>query len=168
MEKIEFEIKVSKKDLFNFMIYHNYHSLQGVIGLLISLAALVLLIVRFQDLDAIKIAVLVILALAFTVLTPLMLWNKARAQEKRNKSFSRPILYELSDDGFSLSQGEEHVDIEWRNVYKVVYTGRSLIVYISVVRAFIWPKEQLADHYDQVIQMLKMHLESHKIKLKKH
>lgn len=166
MENITFEIHISKKDLSNFMIYHNYHSLQGAIGLLISIAALILLVVRFQDLDYVKIAVLIVVALAFTLLTPLLLMNKARAQEKRNSSFSKPIRYELFESGFGLSQGEEHVDIEWRNVYKVVDTGRSVVVYISTVRAFIWPKEQLGSSYAKVLAVLKEHLESRKLKIK--
>lgn len=166
MENIKFEIHISKKDLSDFMIYHNYHSLQGWIGLLISLAALVLLIVRFNDLDTAKLALLIFLVLAFTVLTPLLLMNKARAQEKRNTSFHKPIQYELSDAGFALSQGEEHVDIEWRNVYKVVGTRRLVIVYISNVRAFIWPREQLGGQYEAVTGMLKAHLEPRKMKLK--
>ncbi len=166
LENIKFEIHISKKDLSNFMIYHNYHSLQGAIGLLISIAALILLVVRFNYLDNVQMAVLILLALVFTVLTPLLLMSKAKAQEKRNKSFSKPIEYELSEAGFGLTQGDEHVDIEWRSVYKVVDTGRSVVVYISSVRAFIWPKQQLGSTYSAVLAMLKMHLEPRKIKVK--
>ena len=167
MENINFEIHVTKKDLSNFMIYHNYHSLQGIIGLFISAAALVLLLVRFKDLDLTKLVILGFLVLAFTVLTPLLLMNKARTQVKRNQSFRKPIVYELSDTGFALSQGEAHVDIEWRNVYKVVSTGRSVVVYISTVRAFIWPIEQLGNQYGSIMEILKSHLEPRKIKLKR-
>ena len=164
--EVKFEIKISKKDLSNFMIYHNYHSMQGAIGLLISAAALVLLIAKFRALDTTQIAVLAVLALVFTVVTPLILIRKASAQEKRNKTFARPITYELREDGFSLYQEEEKADLEWRNVYKVVDSGHSLILYISTVRAFIWPKNQIKDQYAQVTGMLKAHLEPRKLKIK--
>lgn len=167
MENVKFEINVSKKDLSNFMIYHNYHSMQGVIGVIISIGAFILLIFRFDMLDMMQKGLLAVLALAFTVITPVMLYIKAGNQEKRNPSFGRPITYELTDQGFSLSQGEEHVDIEWTSVYKVVDTGRSVIVYISLVRAFIWPKDQMGSQYKDIMTVLKSHVDSRKMKMKK-
>lgn len=164
--EVKFEIKISNKDLANFMIYHNYHSMQGVIGLFISLASLVLLIVKFKTLDTTQILVLAVLALVFTVLTPAILVRKAAAQAKRNKTFANPITYELRDDGFSLYQGDEKADLEWRNVYKVMDNGHSLILYISTVRAFIWPKKQIESQYGAVTGLLKAHLEPRKLKIK--
>jgi len=167
MDKITFDIKVTKKELANFLIYHNYHSMQGVIGLIISFGALVLLILRWNSLDLPQFAILVILALMFTVLTPLILIRKAAAQEKRNKTFEKPITYELGEEGFSLIQGEEHVDLEWRNVYKIVDTGRCLVLYISTVRAFIWPKSQIADVKAALDDRIEKCVEARKIKYKK-
>ncbi len=167
MEKISFDIKVTKKELSDFMIYHNYHSMQGIIGVIISLGALVLLILRWDTLEVAQFAILVILALMFTVMTPIILIRKASAQEKRNKSFEKPITYELGEDGFSLIQGEECVDLEWRNVYKIVETGKSLVLYISTVRAFIWPKNQIADVRVALDDMITSCVDARKIKYKK-
>lgn len=167
MEKISFDIKVTKKELANFMIYHNYHSMQGIIGLIISLGALIILILRWKTLDVAQFAILILLALMFTVMTPVILTRKASAQEKRNKTFEKPITYELSQEGFSLMQGEERVDLEWRNVYKIVDTGKSLVLYISTVRAFIWPKAQIANVRTALDDMIATCVESRKIKYKK-
>ena len=167
MEKISFDIKVTKKELANFMLYHNYHSLQGIIGLIISFGALVLLILRWDTLEIAQFALLVLLTLMFTVISPVILVRKASAQEKRNKSFEKPITYELGEEGFSLIQGEERVDLEWRNVYKIVDTGKSLVLYISTVRAFIWPKAQIKDVRAALDAMIAAYVESRKIKYKK-
>ena len=167
MEKISFDIKVTKKELANFMLYHNYHSLQGIIGLIISFGALVLLILRWDTLEIAQFALLVLLTLMFTVISPVILVRKASAQEKRNKSFEKPITYELGEEGFSLIQGEERVDLEWLNVYKIVDTGKSLVLYISTVRAFIWPKAQIKDVRAALDDMIATHVESRKIKYKK-
>ena len=167
MENISFDVKVSKKELANFMLYHNYHSMQGILGLVISLGALVLLVLKYDTLEIAQFAILAALVLVFTVISPIILIRKAAAQEKRNKSFERPITYELREDGFSLIQGEERVDLEWRNVYKIVDTGKSLVLYISTVRAFIWPKKQISGLRPALDDMLKAHLEPRKLKYKK-
>ena len=52
--EFEFTITNSGADLYNFLLYHNYRSIQGAIGLFISAAALLLLIFNFQTLDYIK------------------------------------------------------------------------------------------------------------------
>ena len=167
MERISFDIKVTQKELANFMIYHNYHSMQGILGLIISIGALAILVLRWSVLDVAQFAILILLALMFTVLTPIILVRKASAQAKRNKSFEKPITYELREDGFSLVQGEERVDLEWRNVYKIVDTGKCLVLYISTVRAFIWPKTQIADVRTAMDDMIAACVEKRKIKYKK-
>ncbi len=167
MEKISFDIKVTQKELANFMIYHNYHSMQGIIGLIISFGALAILILRWNTLDAAQYAILALLVLMFTVLTPIVLVRKASAQAKRNKSFEKPITYELGEEGFSLIQGEERVDLEWRNVYKIVDTGKCLVLYISTVRAFIWPKTQIADVRAALDDRIAACVEARKVKYKK-
>ncbi len=167
MEPVTFKIHVSKEDLFDFMLYHNYHSMQGGLGVLISAGALILLIVRFRTLTPGQATALVVLALAFTVFTPLILRYRAGRQEKRNTSFHHPILYELTGQEMVLTQDEAHAKIAWPSVQKVIETRRSVIVYLSPVRAFIWPRTQLADQYKAVEDMLKACLEPKKVKLKR-
>ena len=55
--------------------------------------------------------------------------------------------------------------MEWRNVYKIVDTGKSIVLYISTVRAFIWPKSQIRDVYGDIEKMLKKHVKPGKIKI---
>lgn len=165
--EFEFTITNSGADLYNFLLYHNYRSIQGVIGLLISAAALLLLIFNFQTLDYIKIAVLAVLVLLFPVVNPLLLKSKAARQVRRNSSFSKPITYSFYDKGFVLSQDDQTGEIPWRSVFKVVDTGRCLVVYVSTIRAFIWPKSQLGKHYESVTGAFLDNLEPYKIKFKR-
>lgn len=166
MEAMKFDIKITADDLSNFILQHNYKSLHGLLSVVISLAALVYLIVDFNQLDMTKRVLLLVIALLFIVVNPLMLKLKAKTQVKRNKSFENPITYELYDKGFSLTQAEETVEIEWSNVWKAIDTGRSLVLYITSVRAFIWPKTQLGEQYPDVVRMLKTHLKPVQMKIK--
>ncbi len=165
--EFEFTITNSGADLYNFLLYHNYRSIQGAIGLFISAAALLLLIFNFQTLDYIKMGVLAVLALMFPVVNPLLLKSKATRQVRRNSSFTKPITYSFYAKGFVLSQNDQTGEIPWRSVFKVVDTGRCLVVYVSTIRAFIWPKSQLGEYYESVTRVFADHLEPYKIKFKR-
>ena len=108
----------------------------------------------------------VLAALLFTVINPLMLLTKAKAQIQRNKSLSGGLEYILSDEHLSVCLGEEKADIEWNQIIKVKDNGRELVVYMTAARAYIWPKDQLGVQYDAVTAFLKKHIDAGKIKVK--
>ena len=164
--ELQFDIQTTSKELAHFMLYHHYHSMQGILGLVISFGALVLLIVRRKTAEPFQILLLIVLALAFTVFSPIILKYKAAAQAKRNTSFAKPIAYRLHDEGIAMTQGEEQVDLEWRNIFKVVDTGKCLVLYLSTVRALIWPKEQLGTQLKDVTAMLKEKVPAGRVRIK--
>ena len=43
--QVQFETQVTEQDLMNFKLYHNYHSVGGVAGLLFGIVALIICVV---------------------------------------------------------------------------------------------------------------------------
>ena len=65
-----FDVKMTAKEVFRFSIHHSYFRLSGVIGILMSLIAVVMLVSSFQNLGDQNKVVLLIVALWFTVKEP--------------------------------------------------------------------------------------------------
>ena len=166
MDEIKFKITLKVNDLYYFMMHHYYSKPAGIIGLVLSLGSLVLLITRWNVTDATAKMLYFIIAVLFTVINPLMLRTKAKAQIQRNKSLGGGLEYILSDEHLSVCLGEEKADIEWNQIIKVKDNGRELVVYMTAARAYIWPKDKLGVQYDDVTAFLKKHIDAGKIKVK--
>jgi len=166
MGSIKFDVKITKENLSGFLLYHNYTHFNGIFGIFISLLAIVYLIYEFEHLDITKILILSVIAVLFIVVNPLMLRQKAGNQIKQSEAFKNSITYELKDEGFVLSQGDQQSEILWSDVVKVRDSGKSIIIYISKIRAFIWPKDQMGSCYLKVIGALRDKVDADKIKIK--
>ena len=166
MDEIKFKIALNVNDLYYFMMYHYYSKPAGIIGLVLSIGSLVLLITRWNVTDATAKMLYFIIALLFTVINPLMLLTKAKAQIQRNKSLGGGLEYILSDEHLSVCLGEERADVGWDQIIRVKDNGRELLVYMTAARAYIWPKDQLGEQYARVAACLKQHIDTGKLKLK--
>ena len=105
MTEFNFDAKLSAAELYAFSMRHTYKSMSGIFGLIISFGSLIICAVRYKYLDKTAIMALIIIGLIFTVIQPLMLWSKANAQVKKNKSINAKLHYNISDNGITVSQG---------------------------------------------------------------
>ena len=90
----------------------------------------------------------------FTIVQPVMLYQKAWKQKKQNEAINAVLHYCISEDGIIVSQGQQEAKVHWYEIRKTVKTKSALYLYMSQVRAFIFPKEQLADCYDEVCALV--------------
>lgn len=168
VENLEFKIKLSVRDLYYFMMNHYYTRLSGIFGVVLSIAAAVILILRFSSLDSTGKMLLVVIALLFTVINPVMMWTKAAAQITSNKSLGGELTYILDEQNITIQLGEDKAGIPWEKVTKVKDNGRELVVYVTSARGYIWPKRQIQGQYEQIIAVLKKQVDARKLRLKNH
>ena len=154
MDEIKFKIALKVNDLYYFMMHHYYSKPAGIIGLVLSIGSLVLLITRWNVTDATAKMLYFIIALLFTVINPLMLLTKAKAQIQRNKSLGGGLEYILSDEHLSVCLGEERADVGWDQIIRVKDNGRELLVYMTAARAYIWPKAVSYTHLSRQTRKL--------------
>lgn len=164
---LKFSVQVEGSDMVNFIMYHNYSGIQGWFGVVISLAALVYLIVDFANMDWTVRIVMLVIGLLFTVVNPLMLYMKAKKQAATNESLKLPIQYTLSENELVIEQGEEQLIVPWDQLRIIKDSGRSLIVYVTRMRAFIWPKGKLGSQYNEVTKLLTKKMGSARVRIKK-
>ena len=116
--KLEMDIKLEKKSLNRFLLYHNYVRFSGVAGVVISLAAAVVLAVKWDFWTQPQRVMLLVLALLFTVLQPLILISKGRKQLSMEE-FKIPFHYSFDETGISISQSSRITGISYGVIRKV-------------------------------------------------
>ena len=121
--------------LFSYVMNTNYRSMSGILGLVLSFGAIVMLVIGWNTTSGRQKAIFIIVALMFTVINPLSLAFKTFKQLKT----------------IGVSQGEEHMDLEWKGVYRLLMTKYMLAVYTNRMHAFVIPLDQLGDDKGKIL-----------------
>lgn len=158
MKEVKFSVQVTVKDMFVFLMHHSYRGVSLLADAIVTFGAIGLLLAGFGEGDPVKTVALIFVALLFPVVHPLQLYFKARKQVKKNDVFKKPLDYTLTDEGITLSQGEQSQSITWADVYQVKEYKSQILVYTGRVYAFVWPKRELTGCEAEVKAFFKKHL----------
>lgn len=168
MQEIQFSVKMKVGTMYRFLMHHGYAGMSGVINLVISGGALVMLIAGVGESAASKAALGVVAAL-FTVINPLYLYYKAAKQVKLTPMFAKPLDYTINDAGITVSQEEEELTVGWDELRRAAETGKDFYIYLSLTRAYIFPKEDMSGQEEAFREAVRTHTKPAvcKYKLKK-
>ena len=97
---------------------------------------------------------------------PMSLFLKANQQVQGTPAFKKPLHYKLTDEGISVSQDDMEEKQSWDDCFKAVSTKNSIILYTSRTTASIFPKKDLGEKKDAVIQMISTHMPPSKVKIR--
>lgn len=158
MKEVKFSVQITVKDMFAFLMHHSYRGGSLIADAVVTFGAIGLLLAGFGKGDPVKTVALIFVAMLFTVIHPLQLYGKARKQVKKNEVFKNPLDYVLTDEGITLSQGEQSQSITWGDVYQIREYKSQILVYTGRVYAFVWPKRELAGCEEEVRELFKKHL----------
>lgn len=156
---VELDIKITAGDLYDYMMMHSYHKPSGILG---STLGAVMVVTAFLTSHW----VFLIGGMLLLVYLPFTLFTRSSSQILANPSFKEPLHYVLNEEGITISQGELSETQSWDDMVKAVSTTRSIIVYTSPVNATIFPKKQMGDKKDYVIQMISTHMPPKKVRIR--
>lgn len=162
MEQIEFDVELSAGDLYAFLMRHTYTGISGIFGLFLSFGSWLVCALRFGKLDMTARIALFVIGCLFTIVQPVMLYSKARNQARQNKNINASIHYAIAEDGITVSQGEQEVCVKWYEVRKMVRTKRAVYLYMSPVRAFIFPESQCGEQFAYLCEQIAQQLQKYK------
>lgn len=153
---VTFEVVITGKDMFDYNVYHNYRHFQGIISLLLGIVLLVVCVTSIgTDANISYILITGFLGLFFTVITPFRIYLKSIQQVKLTPSFRKPIKYTLSETELIIEQEDARASIPMEEIIKAADTGKSIVLYVSSVRAYIFPKRELGELLPQVVEIIK-------------
>lgn len=156
MREYKISVKLKTMDMFRFLMRHEYGSFSGLFGLAISILALLSLVLGVADGDRNTTIILGFLALVFTVFNPIRLFMRAQKQIVMNPTFKAPIEYTFGEDGMHIAQGEEQMDVAWADMRKLVRGKKIMVLYLSKVVGYIFPKSQCGGHYEEIAAMIEL------------
>ncbi len=162
MKDIKVDVELTAQDIYAFSMRHTYTGFSGIFGVLISLSCLGICVVRFSTLDTMVRIALVVIGMLFTVVQPVMLYTKARAQVKQNENINAKLHYVLDAEGITVEQGEQSAQVKWYDVRKSICGKRHTYLYMSPVRAFIFPVHCCGEKYQEIQSLLKAEMEKYK------
>lgn len=152
-EPVRFSVKVTEKDMYTFLLRHNFTSFGGWFGVVFGVALLVLAGVTFKSVSTEYTVLYVLIGLLVLVYPFFHLRTRAKRQAASD-SLKDMLDYEATGETMAVSLGEERQEFSWKEIRKVVETKRLLIVYINTVRAFVWPKEQIGEKLPDLRKLL--------------
>ncbi len=156
--ELEFDVNISAGDLYDYMLRHTYSAASGILGSAVGALGVVAFFMNGYPLY-------LILGVVILFYLPVSLWLRAKRQAL-DPVFKQPLHYKMTEEGVSVSQGEEEQFQRWEDMYKAVSTGRSIILYTSMVNASIFPKEGLGEKRQDVIAMISTHMPAKKVNIR--
>lgn len=157
---MELDVQMDAGILYDYMLYHTYHGMAGILGTIVGL----IMIVYYVNFQA------NILYLIFGIVVmcylPVNLYLSARRQALMNPVFKKPLHYTFTDIGIEVSQEEAQDSLEWQHMRKAVSTARSIILYTSKVNATIIPRRACDGRVVDLIEIIATHMEPQKVKIR--
>lgn len=157
-KEITLHVNMNTKELFSFMMYHTYSSLYGLGGLAISIISFILLLMGYGKGDDSKLIILIIAALLFTVINPIILLVKAKGQKTSNPVYQNEMLYVLSDQGITVHAGNAQETVQWNKIQKWKKTKVVHMLYTTKINAILIPTASIKGQELEVEDCLKAHV----------
>lgn len=153
-ECIEIDVQLDKKTLNRFLLRNNFLRTGGVIGLLISVAAIAGLVAFWNHFGAAQRVILLFLALMFTVIQPVTLLMKGWEQLKKG-AFREPFHYTFTPEGVEVVNIAGTANVEWEQIRRVVVTKDAMYIYMNAVSALIISREECDGRFTEITKMVR-------------
>ncbi len=162
-ETFQFHIQMKAKDLWKFSMYHSNKGYLGVFNVLFTLASLYLLVTKWSDTGTAYRLMLLVCAMMFTVWQPGILFLKALKQAG-NDRLKAAMDMAFDKKGFTVSQGDQSMEVTWDQVTRVARIPGIYILYMSSIRAYLLPDQILGDEKETFAEFLREVLPKERLK----
>ncbi len=162
----KFDVKMTKRILYDFLMTHTYRSFAGWFSIIIGLAGIVLTVSSVGKAETMMTVVYGLFSVYFLLYQPLALYAKAAKQIKMNPMYRELLHYEVSDKGILSSQNDQQVLIPWENILKVTESKYSFLLYTGKISSFVLPRESMGTQITVVEGLIRKHVASGKVKIK--
>lgn len=156
---ITFQVKMSAKILYDYLLNHAYTGSSGIIGTCFGVVGILFFLRTSYPLYLI-IGIMLILYLPYT------LWTQAARTMTVNEAYKLPLTYTLDSKGITVSQGEVSETASWDQCTKAVSTKMSIVVYTGKKNAFVFPRAQLLDKLTPMLSVIAENMDPKKVKIR--
>ena len=157
--ELEFDVKITPSVLYDYLMYHTYSKMAGIVG---TVAGVFMIMVFLAN----RYPIYLIAGVVIIGYLPVTLLLRAHQQAQLTPAFKKPLHYKMTDEGISVSQDDSTEQQSWESCFKAVSTSSSIILYTSRATASIFPKKDLGDKKEALIEMISTHMPPEKVKIR--
>ena len=151
----KFTYRTSAVDFWQLSMYYIYGSIVGVCNVMFTVAMFVLIVTLWSTASPILQTLMAFGCCVFTVIQPLILWNRA-------KRMAKGMLYDtemsFNDRGIHINTNDQNADIVWRNVKKIAKKPTMIIIYSDRIHGYVLTNRVLGkkkkEFYEYVISKI--------------
>ena len=156
--EMEFDVQITKKDLYDYQLHHAYTSPAGLFG---TIAGCLFLVGFFNTGTPLYLIIGAFIILYF----PWTLHIKAASQAQA-PVFKKPLHYRLSEEGLEIAAEEEKQMVPWESITKASSTGKTMLLYTSGINAFLFPKRELGERCGEFVQTVSRYVAPGRMKIR--
>ena len=156
---MNFKIRLTAKDLYQFSMTHAYNGQSGIFTVICVLVGIMMVFRGTAAGGGMYYAMLGVLMIAlFTIVTPLILYMKAKKQAAGNPMYQNETEYDLQEDGIHVVMGDQTGIIPWNQIFKIRHSRGMYILYTAKQSAFIYPDAALGEQKDEIMNYIYQHV----------
>lgn len=163
--KATFDVKMSTRVLYNFLMSHAYSKPSGPLSHVLGAVILALYFLTKGETDPTKSMIYIVFGVWFLVYLPVSLYSKAMKQVKLNPVYKTPLTYTVDEEGITTSQGQQRSAVTWDKLVKVKETRLSLLLYTGKSYCFVFPKEAMGEQCAAVKTLIQEKIDPRKVKI---
>jgi len=164
--KVEFDSVITENALNNFKIYHNLHNVGGIFQYIFAVFALAMCGLGIAFKMSTQYILMMGLFGGFFLLYPsISMRLNSKKQMKRVEAFKAPMHYVVSEEKIIVSQGENSEELSWDQVYKIVFTGKNLVLYLSAMRANVLTVDTMKESAIDFVEIGRQKLKPFQVKV---
>ncbi|MBQ9341937.1 MAG: YcxB family protein [Lachnospiraceae bacterium] len=155
MSELSFDITLTRKDLYRFNLYHNYHRFQTYVFTLLGIIVFGLAIYGARTTEVPTTLLYITAAILLIFYTPVNLYLVSKMQTKPHMPLARTMSYTVNEDGIDVDfkehlEGDKEVSntathLNFAEILKVKETKSAFYMYTTPRAATIFPKDQLGE-----------------------
>lgn len=163
---LEFDITLTQKDMFRFNLVQTYSGMQGWSSVVISVIAFVLAGITYGEIEPIYTILYIGFGILLLVYIPVSLYLRSKHSFAVSAVLREPLHYSVTKEGIRVTQKEENAILPWEQVYKIKATGNLVLIYSSRIHAYVIPRQQLGEAYQDLAESAVKNLPKYRVAMK--
>ena len=147
---MDFELKLDGKTMSRFLLHYNYTKATGLFGILLGIASLAAVFIKWNMWNANQRVVWIVIAVLFLIVQPLTLAKKGRRQMAQEE-MQIPLFCHIDEEGISVTQGEASSSCKWSDLRKVVYRKNEMYLFTSAIYATIITRNSCEEKFGKTV-----------------
>lgn len=151
---VKVEIRLDAQSMTEFMIYHIYTGMVGILTLVLGVLNVALTVVFAMQKDFLLMALFLFFAALIWIAFPYFIKIKVTNQMKSSRRLNVPVTYTFDESGVETITPDDSGKASWGKFKRAVSRKGILILYDAAKRAIILPVDQLGENYTGIVDMI--------------